>query len=324
MDKVFKTCKTRDEKQEAHRKLIEKLQEEAISMRVDDYEAHTISTDIISAYKTIASKIDLLKKKAEGRSEVKATKDDEKKMNKLKASQEAIKVKYNSNFEMKHVCERKVEKIDNDIDELKEKYDAKETDIRDKAEKKIEAKKKKIEEYEDAIKKLKDQIEDVEKDIEKIEEDTEYKIKENTKARRRSIDKKMEDKELSLKYIEDVLNKRQEEYETQLTNISNEYDNMSNGAKMALLASDIKQIEESKQTIKDKISMTEAQLEVYNNILPKLEQLNKKYFVDDDDYDEITMNYTNNYIDMIKVHINDIKDYPEKLNTLLEQINKIL
>jgi chromosome segregation ATPase len=245
-------------------------------------------------------------------------------MNKLKASQEAIKVKYNSNFEMKHVCERKVEKIDNDIDELKEKYDAKETDIRDKAEKKIEAKKKKIEEYEDAIKKLKDQIEDVEKDIEKIEEDTEYKIKENTKARRRSIDKKMEDKELSLKYIEDVLNKRQEEYETQLTNISNEYDNMSNGAKMALLASDIKQIEESKQTIKDKISMTEAQLEVYNNILPKLEQLNKKYFVDDDDYDEITMNYTNNYIDMIKVHINDIKDYPEKLNTLLEQINKIL
>jgi len=324
MDKVFKTCKTRDEKQKAHTKLIEKLQEEASSMRVDDYEAYTINTDIISTYKTIESKIDLLKKKAEGRSEVKATKDDEKKMNKLKASQEAIKVKYNSNFEMKHVCERKVEKIDNDIDELKEKYDAKETDIRDKAEKKIEAKKKKIEEYEDAIKKLKDQIEDVEKDIEKIEEDTEYKIKENTKARRRSIDKKMEDKELSLKYIEDVLNKRQEEYETQLTNISNEYDNMSNGAKMALLASDIKQIEESKQTIKDKISMTEAQLEVYNNILPKLEQLNKKYSVDDDDYDEITINYTNNYIDMVKVHINDIKDYPEKLTTLLQQINKIL
>jgi chromosome segregation ATPase len=324
MDKVFKTCKTRDEKQKAHTKLIEKLQEEANSMRVDDYEAYTINTDIISTYKTIESKIDLLKKKAEGRSEVKATKDDEKKMNKLKASQEAIKVKYNSNFEMKHVCERKVEKIDNDIDELKEKYDAKETDIRDKAEKKIEAKKKKIEEYEDAIKKLKDQIEDVEKDIEKIEEDTEYKIKENTKARRRSIDKKMEDKELSLKYIEDVLNKRQEEYETQLTNISNEYDNMSNGAKMALLASDIKQIEESKQTIKDKISMTEAQLEVYNNILPKLEQLNKKYSVDDDDYDEITINYTNNYIDMVKVHINDIKDYPEKLTTLLQQINKIL
>jgi chromosome segregation ATPase len=324
MDKVFKTCKTRDEKQKAHTKLIEKLQEEASSMRVDDYEAYTINTDIISTYKTIESKIDLLKKKAEGRSEVKATKDDEKKMNKLKASQDAIKIKYNSNFEMKHVCERKVEKIDNDIDELKEKYDAKETDIRDKAEKKIEAKKKKIEEYEDAIKKLKDQIEDVEKDIEKIEEDTEYKIKENTKARRRSIDKKMEDKELSLKYIEDVLNKRQEEYETQLTNISNEYDNMSNGAKMALLASDIKQIEESKQTIKDKISMTEAQLEVYNNILPKLEQLNKKYSVDDDDYDEITMNYTNNYIDMVKVHINDIKDYPEKLTTLLQQINKIL
>lgn len=310
MDKTFKNYKSRDEKEKAHGKLIEKLQQEAMSIKCDDYEAHTINSDIISNYKSIESKIDLLKKKAEGRSEIKATKEDEKKMNKLKVTQETLKIKYSSNIEMKHVCERKIEKIDNDIDEINDKYEARENDIRDKAEKKIETIKRKIEE--------------LEKDIEKIEEDTEDKIKVFEKARRKSIDKRNEDKKASVKYIDEVLNKRQEEYETQLTDISNEYDNMSNGAKMSLLASDIKQIEESKQTIKDKISMANAQLEVYNNALPKLEQLRKKYFVDNDDYDIITYNYTDNYIDALKLHINDIKDYPEKLNILLQQINKIL
>lgn len=310
MEVTFKTYKTRTERDNAHTKIIERLQEEASSIRIDDYQAYTINSDIISTYKSIDEKIDLLKRKAEGRSEIKASKDDEKKMNKLKATQDMLKIKYNSNIEMKQVCEKKVEKIDDDIEEIKEKYEAKETDIRDKAEKKIEAIKRKIEE--------------LEKSIELIEEDTEDKLKVLEKARRKSIDKKMEEKQTSIKYIEDVLNKRQEDYETQLTNVSDEYDNISNNAKLCLLASDVKLIEESKKTIRDKIHVVESQLDIYNDILPKLQKLRTKYFVDNDDYDIITNNYIDNYIDTLKHHINDIKEYPEKLKLLLEEINKIV
>jgi chromosome segregation ATPase len=309
MEALFKACKV-SQRDSVYKNINDKLQDEANSIRVDDYEAYLINSDIVNTYKSIYEKIDLLKKKAEGRSEVKSSKDDEKKLNKLKTTQEMLKVKYHSNIEQKHVCEKKVERIDNEIDEIKEKYDVKENDIREKAEKKIETLKRKIEE--------------LEKDIEKTEEDTENKLKILEKARRKSIDKRLEDKQASMSYIEDVLDKRHDDYETQLTNITNEYDTMSNSAKLCLLASDIKLIEESKNTIKNKIQTTNVQLETYNSILPKLEKLREKYFVDHDDYDEKTYNYIDKCSGMIKGLINDIKSYPDKLNLLLDEINKIM
>jgi DNA repair exonuclease SbcCD ATPase subunit len=310
MDVTFSTHTTRTERDKAHEKIIEKLQEEASSIRIDDVEAYTINKDIISTYKSINEKIDVLKKKAESRSEVKASKDDDKKMNKLKLTQDMLKIKYSSNVEMKQICEKKIDKIDNDIEEMKESYETKEADIRNRNEKKIEAIRRKIEE--------------LEKDIINIEEDTENKIKVLDKDKRKSIDKKIEDKEAASRYIDEVLNKRQEEYETQITNVTEEYDTLSNNAKLCLLTSDIKIIEESKKTIKDKLSSVESQLEVYTSTLPKLEQLRKKYFVDDDDYDITTFNYIDNYTDTLKEHINYIKSYPEKLKLLLEEINKII
>ena len=323
MDRTFNQTKP-TERENMHTKIMEKLQEEAYGIKQDDVEVSIITGDIVRTYKRIEKTIDLLKKKAESRSEVKSSKEDEKKLNKLKVTQEGITIKYNNNYEQTKVCEKKVEKIENEINEIKEKYDMKETDIRDKGEKKIDSKKKKIEEHEEAIRKLKEQINVLENDIEKIETDTEDKIKLNNRDRRNSIDKKLEDKEASVNYIEKVLNKRHEEYENSLTKLTEEYDDISKSAKLCLLTSDIKEIEESKHTINNKIQVTESQLKEYNTSLEKLEKLKVKYCVDDIDYDEKMYTFVDKNSDIVKAFINDIKEYPKRYKELLEEINKIV
>jgi chromosome segregation ATPase len=274
-----------------------------------------------STINKINNSIDDMKGVLSEKSKIKNDKDEDKKLKKFELLYKDIDTKYNNSYTQKQISEKKIEKIENDIEEIKDKYDAKETDIRDKAEKKIELKKRKIEEHEEAIKKLKEQIAILENDIEKIEEDTEDKIKVNDKARRKSIDKKLEEKEVSNNFIE-VLDKRIEEYEKHKDKITKDMDSLSDNEKYCLLTSDIKKIQDWKRQLNDIINVFMNITNTCDNNMLKYDDLFKKY-KREKGY-KIYESMIKSNMSYAKVMITDIKKLVDKAKHILETVEKLL
>lgn len=279
----------------------------------------------IMEYSSIVNKINNSIEDMKGvlseKSKIKNDKDEDKKLKKFELLYKDIDTKYNNSYTQKQISEKKIEKIENDIDEIKDKYDAKNNDIRDKAEKKVQAKKRKIEEHEEAIKKLKEQIEILENDIEKIEEDTEDKIKANDKARRKSIDKKLEEKEVSNNFIE-VLDKRIEEYEKHKETITKDMESLSNNEKYCLLTSDIKKIQDWKRQLNDIINTFTNISNTCDSSMIKYDDLFKKY-KNEKGY-KIYESMIKRNISYVKVLDNDIKKLTDKAKHILETVEKLL